>query len=156
PILPEAFRRAELDPQPFDFRGGRVDPATLPLRDLRWAFARPFESSARLQALATHYDPLGWPALRREVARQLAGRGLECDPDQVAVVGGLQQAIDLVARVLVDPGDAVVIEQPGYFGAALAFGGRGADLLGVDVDEQGIDTDRLARMLRVRRVKLVY
>jgi DNA-binding transcriptional MocR family regulator len=128
----------------------------LPAADLRWAFARPFQTKATLRAMAAHRDPRGWPPLRREIARRLTDRGVGCDAADVVVVNGLQHAIDLTARVLVDPGDAVAIEQPGYFGAALAFGGCGADLLGVDVDEEGLDTDRLARLLRVRRVKLVY
>jgi DNA-binding transcriptional MocR family regulator len=154
--LPPGLRRADLGQYPYDFRGGRVDPTMLPLRDLRWAFGRPFETRGRLQAMAAHADPYGWPPLRREIARYLTARGVACEPEQVAVVTGLQQAIDLAARVLVDPGDAVAVEQPGYFGAALAFGGRGADLLGVDVDDEGLDVDRLARVVRVRRVKLVY
>ncbi len=154
--LPAALRRAELEAHPFDFRGGRIDTASLPVRDLRWAFVRPFETRARLRTIATHNDPYGWPPLRREIARHLATRGIACDADDVAVVNGLQQAIDLVAHVLVEPGDAVAIEQPGYFGAALAFRGRGADLLGIEVDDEGIDTDRLARVLRVRRPKLAY
>ncbi len=155
--VPAALRRAEpREPVPFDFGGGRVDLDSLPASDLRWAFARPFQTKAALRAMASHRDPHGWPPLRREIARRLTDRGIACDAADVAVVSGLQQAIDLTARVLVDPGDAVVMEQPGYFGAALAFAGCGADLLGVDVDEEGLDTDRLARLLRVRRVKLVY
>jgi len=155
--VPAAFRRSELDgPFPFDFRGGRVDPALLPAGDLRWAFARPFQTRATLQALAGHRDPWGWPPLRRAVARRLADRAMRCTADDVAIVGGLQQAIDLTARALVDPGDAVVVEQPGYFGAAFAFAGRGADVLGVEVDARGLRTDRLARLLRTRRVKLIH
>jgi DNA-binding transcriptional MocR family regulator len=154
--LPAAFRRAERGDHRFDFRGGRVDPTSLPVRDLRWAFGRPFETRARVQAMAAHVDPYGWPPLREEIARHLTARGVVCEPRDVAITSGLQQAIDLVARVLVDPGDAVALEQPGYFGAALAFRGRGADLLGVDVDAEGLDTDALARVCRLRRPKLVY
>ena len=154
--MPAALRRSEAGEYPYDFRGGRIDATSLPLRDLRWAFGRPFETRGRLEAMARHADPFGWPPLRREIARYLTARGIACVEREVAVVSGLQQAIDLVARVLVDPGDAVAIEQPGYFGAALAFASRGAQLLGVDVDGDGIDTDRLARILRVRRPKLVY
>jgi 2-aminoadipate transaminase len=157
PHLPRMFRGEVLDgPFRFDFRGGRVESDALPLHELRWAFARPFSSRARLRALATPQHPLGWPPLRREIARLLTGRGIACTAEDVAVVGGLQHAIDLTARMLLDPGDAVVMEQPGYFGAAMAFSGRGADLLGVGVDTEGLRTDLLARILRVRRVKLVY
>src|SRR5262249_11960581 len=152
-----SLRRSELGgPFPYDFRGGRIEASALPLADLRWAVAHAFRSRTRLQALAAHHDPAGWPPLRREIARLLVRRGISCDPREVAVVNGLQHAIDLTARVLVEPGDAVVMEQPGYFGAALAFAARGADILGVDVDTEGIRTDRLARILRLRRVKLVY
>jgi DNA-binding transcriptional MocR family regulator len=149
-------RVAITDGLPFDFGGGRVDPDALPVADLRWAFARPFQTKATLRAMAAHRDPRGWPPLRREIARRLTERGIACDAADVAIVSGLQHAIDLTARTVVDPGDAVVMEQPGYFGAALAFAGCGADVLGVDVDQEGLDTDRLARLLRVRRVKLVY
>jgi DNA-binding transcriptional MocR family regulator len=72
------------------------------------------------------------------------------------VTSGAQQALDLVARCLVDPGDAVVMEQPGYFAAAWAFAAAGAHLVGVGVDAEGLRTDALARVLRSRRVKLVY
>jgi len=83
-------------------------------------------------------------------------RGIACGADDVMVTHGAQQAIDLVARVLVDPGDGVLIEQPGYFGAALAFAACEAHLLGVPVDGEGLRTDELARILRTRRVKLLY
>jgi GntR family transcriptional regulator/MocR family aminotransferase len=157
PMVPEALRRSESGgPFPYDFRGGRIEADALPVHDLRWAFARPFASRARIRALAAPPDPFGWPPLRREIARLLAARGIACGPEQVMVVAGIQQAIDLTARALVDPGDAIAMEQPGDFGAAMAFAARGADVLGVDVDAEGIRTDRLVRILRLRRVKLVY
>src|SRR5438270_176945 len=65
-------------------------------------------------------------------------------------------AVGLVARVPVGPADTVVIEQPGYFGAALAFRAAQANLVGVGVDAEGLRTGELARVLRARRVKLVY
>ena len=140
----------------FDFRGGFVDASALPAAELRWAFGRPFQGRARLEEIAAHRDPYGWPPLRREIARHLASRGIACDAAEVAVVNGLQQAIALTTRALVEPGDAVAMEQPGYFGAALAFAGSGAELIAIDVDGEGLDVERLARVLRVRRVKLVY
>jgi len=157
PAAALALRRCERGgPSPYDFRGGRIEPSSLPLADLRWAMGHAFRSRAGLQTLAAHHDPAGWPPLRREIARLLVRRGISCDAREVAVVNGLQHAIDLTARVLVEPGDAVVMEQPGYFGAALAFAARDADVLGVEVDGEGLRTDRLARVLRLRRVKLVY
>jgi GntR family transcriptional regulator/MocR family aminotransferase len=137
----------------FDFRAGRVDGAALPRDALRRAFAR---ATRELGTLANAMDPFGLHALREEIARALVGRGVECGAADVLVTAGAQQALDLVARALLEPGDAVAVEQPGYFGAALAFEGRGATLVPIGVDGEGLRTDELARALRARRVKLVY
>jgi GntR family transcriptional regulator/MocR family aminotransferase len=138
----------------FDFRGGQVDVESLPIAELRRAFGTAI--STHMRALAEDKDPRGWAPLRRAIARYLVGRGIGCEAGDVAVVNGAQQAIDLVARVLIDPGDTVVMEQPGYFGAALAFTAAQANVVGVRVDADGLRTDDLARVLRARRVKLVY
>jgi len=138
---------------PFDFRGGQVDPGSLPRAELRRAFARALEP---LDHLASFRDPRGWPPLREQIARSLVTRGIRCGVDDVAIVNGAQQALDLAGRVLVDPGDTVAMEQPGYFGAALAFGAAEAHVVGVGVDAHGLRTDELAGILRARRVKLVY
>ncbi len=146
------------DPAPgpairYDFRAGRVDGAALPRDALRRAFAR---ASRELPSLANAMEPTGWLPLREEIARALVGRGIECGGEDVLVVAGAQQALDLVARALLEPGDAVAIEEPGYFGARLAFESRGATLVPIGVDGEGLRTDELARVLRARRVKLVY
>jgi GntR family transcriptional regulator / MocR family aminotransferase len=143
---PEAIR--------FDLRGGQVDRETLPLVEVRRALELALRRHGAL--LAGHGDPYGWPTLRREIARLLVARGIECDADEVAVTSGAQQALDLAARVLLDPGDTVALEQPGYFGAALAFKAAQSNLVGVGVDEEGLRTEELEQVLRARRVKLVY
>ena len=153
--VPEAIRSAPPFAEVrFDFRAGQVDLPTLPVSELKRAFGRSI--SGDLNGLADCKDPRGWLPLRRAIARSLGSRGIACQADEVAVVNGAQQALDLVARVLVDPGDGVAMEQPGYFGAALAFSASEAHLIGVGVDRHGMQTDELARILRARRVKLVY
>jgi GntR family transcriptional regulator/MocR family aminotransferase len=149
-----ASAAARRDPIRFDFTGGRVDPELLPVSMLRKAWSRAVAD--HIGDLARPVEPMGWPELREAIARSLVARGVLCSASEVLVVSGAQQALDLLARVLIDPGDAVAIEQPGYFGASLAFRASGAQLLGVSVDEQGLDTNELARLLRSRRVKLVY
>src|SRR5205823_11059674 len=62
-----------------------------------------------------------------------------CDPDQVIVTAGSQQALDLAARLLLDPGDAAWLEEPGYLGARGALLGAGATLVPVPVDDEGLD-----------------
>lgn len=149
--MPRTFRPADAAAVRFDFRPGRVDGAALPIADLQSAWQR---AVGRLRAHANDFDPLGFAPLRTAIARQLAGRGIARRPDEVLVTSGAQQAFDLVARVLVDPGDTVAVENPGYFLAATAFRAHGAQLLGIGVD--GLRVDELARTLRTRRVKLAY
>jgi GntR family transcriptional regulator/MocR family aminotransferase len=153
-VAPPPVALREPDEIVFDFRPGGVDADSAPELELRRAFSRALARHGR--ALATHRDPFGWPPLREAVARALVARGIGCAAGDVLITNGAQQGLDLLARCLVDPGDAVVLEQPGYFAAAWAFAAAGAHLVGVAVDEQGLRTDELARVLRSRRVKLVY
>ncbi len=89
-------------------------------------------------------DPRGNIELRRSLQGHLSRtRGLSCTVEQIMIVSGSQQALDLCARLLVDPGDGVVVENPGYRMAHNAFEACGATLLCVDVDEHGLRTDRL-------------
>lgn len=85
-------------------------------------------------------QPLGFLPLRRAVADYVAAtRGVRCTADQVIVVSGAQQAMDVAARALLDPGDAVWMEDPGYFGIRGALVAAGASVIPVGVDEEGID-----------------
>jgi GntR family transcriptional regulator / MocR family aminotransferase len=90
-------------------------------------------------ALLGYGDPAGYGPLREEISTHLrAARAVRCAPEQVIVVSGSQQALDLASRVLLDPGDAVWVEDPGYMGARGALSGSGARLVPVPVDEEGL------------------
>ncbi|WP_394701349.1 PLP-dependent aminotransferase family protein [uncultured Propionivibrio sp.] len=96
-------------------------------------------------------DPLGNPDLRRELQAHLSlTRGLVCSIDQLMIVNGSQQALDLCARLLTDPGDVVVVENPGYRMAHHVFEAYGAALQCVDVDNHGLVTDQLDGLGTVR------
>jgi GntR family transcriptional regulator / MocR family aminotransferase len=70
---------------------------------------------------------MGYPPLQRALAEYLGpSRGVACAPEQVAIVSGMQEAIDLVIRLFVNPGDRICMEDPGYIGASLAFIAAGA------------------------------
>ena len=84
-------------------------------------------------------EPLGYLPLRQAVADYLnASRGVKCTANQVAVVSGVQEALDIVARLVLNPGDRVSVEDPGYPGAARVFEAVGAKPLPVPVDAEGI------------------
>lgn len=92
---------------------------------------------ARSDLFGTYYVT-GYPDLREAIARYLAAsRGVLCDPEQVVVTNGAQAAFDLLARILLDPGDTVWMEEPGYYGASAAFLSAGACLAPLRVGEQG-------------------
>jgi GntR family transcriptional regulator/MocR family aminotransferase len=95
---------------------------------------------AERQALAQYLDPAGLAALREAIAQWLwASRGVRCVAAQVLVCSGSQQALDLIGRLLLDPGDEVMVEDPGYPGIRAALAGHGALVRPVPVDEEGLD-----------------
>ena len=92
----------------------------------------------------------GHESLRREIAAYLArSRAVRCEPDQVIVVNGSQQALDFCARLLLDPGDRVAIEDPGYQGARQIFSSYGARLCPAPVGTDGVAAASLGRGTRV-------
>jgi len=92
-------------------------------------------------------DPAGYAPLRDAIAEYVrVARGARCLAGQVIVTGGSQQGVDLAARVLLDPGDAVWMEDPGYTGARTALLAAGARLVPVPVDADGLAVDQAERM----------
>jgi len=91
------------------------------------------------ERLAQYLDPAGHAPLREAVAQWLwVARGVRCDAAQVLVCSGSQQALDLIARLLLDPGDEVLVEDPGYPGIRAALLGQGAQVRPVPLDAQGL------------------
>jgi GntR family transcriptional regulator / MocR family aminotransferase len=98
----------------------------------------------------------GYPPLRAAVAAYLqSARGVTCDPEQVFIVNGSQQALDLSSRMLLDPGDTVWLEDPGYVGAYGAFVSAGARVVPVPVDSEGIQVEKGVRQAPDARVAFV-
>jgi len=123
----------------------------------------PFETWARLSARfwrkpsparLGYGDPAGDWQLRELIAAYLRNsRGLHCDPAQIVVTSGAQQAISLCAQLLVTPGERVAVENPGYRAAGHALAVAGAQLCGVAVDADGLDAAALAQ---IESCRLVY
>jgi GntR family transcriptional regulator/MocR family aminotransferase len=100
-------------------------------------------------------DLAGSSLLREEIARYLgSSRGVTCSADQIVIVSGTQQALDLLARLLLQPGDPVWMEDPGYVGAVEVFRNAKAKIIPVRVDEHGLDPMRGRRLCA--RPKVVY
>jgi GntR family transcriptional regulator/MocR family aminotransferase len=122
---------------PYDFRPGRPAFADLPYS----LWCRLLGRRARRASLSDlDYGPSeGQAQLREALAHRLRRlRGVEASAEQIVIVSGSQQALEIVSRVLVNPGDRVVLEEPHYTGARISFSGAGAELIMAPVDDEGI------------------
>lgn len=125
-----------------DFRVGLPDASLFPFDAWRRLLAA--ESRLRDHAPGTYGSPAGLPRLREAVARSVGfARGVRADPDDVIVTHGAQHALDLVARVLLEPGDTVAVEDPGYPVARDLLASHGARVVPVRVDEEGLVVDEV-------------
>jgi GntR family transcriptional regulator/MocR family aminotransferase len=134
-------------PARFDFRTGVPD-ATLFPHD-RWRRLMAHELRAE-PAAGLYGHPAGHPGLRDAIARHIAvARGVEATADDVTITNGTQQAVDVIARVLLEPGDRVAVEDPGYPPPRRLFEILGARVTGVPVDREGLVVDALPRDTRL-------
>ena len=133
----------------YDFEyGGRGDVETFPFEMWRRILLRHMRN-APIREL-DYAGAAGSLALREAISVQVRrSRAVACDPSQVIIVNGSQQALDLVARVLIERGDQVAIEDPQYQGAREIFRSAGARLQLVPVDRDGLNPDRLPKRARI-------
>lgn len=157
-MVRDLLRHAQL-PGMLSLAGGLPAPELFDVEGLKLA-ADTVLSTAPITALQYGLTD-GQASLKIELVRLMAARGAQVDPDQLVVTTGSQQGIDLLARVLVDPGDTVIVERPSYLAALQTFGLAQARFETIDGDEHGARIDQLdAVVARVRAagrtVKLVY
>ncbi len=129
-------------PVEFDFRPGTPDASMLPYAQWRRLLA----SELRPEAVGNgaYADPRGDPGLRAAIARHVGiTRGVDAAPDDVLIINSTQQAIDLVARVLLEPGDAVAVEDPGFNPQRRVLASLGMRVAGVPVDREGMVVDAI-------------
>ena len=129
-------------PLPYDFRYGR--PSVVDFPHETWC--RVLARRARRASIRDldYGPPEGLPSLRETIADYLArARAVRCTPEQVVILNGSQQAFDLTARVLIDPGNPVVLEEPQYRAARVVMQAAGATIRTIPVDEQGLCTGQL-------------
>ena len=148
----KAFPEAGLRPA----RAFRANQAALDaFPTLLWAQV----AARRLRRVSAHLlaggEALGYRPLREAVADYLnAARGVKCSADQVLIISGVQEALERAAHLLLNPGDAVWMEEPGYPGAAIVFRAVGAIIRRVPVDSEGLDLRHGQH--RWGRAKLIY
>ena len=137
---------------PINFSYGSPALDRFPLKLWRRLISRYCESN--LDLLKYSLEPRGHQPLREAVANYLScSRAVKCSPEQIIITSGSQQAIDLVTRLFINPGDKIALEEPGYQGARNIFQAQGAKLIPIEVDESGLIIEQL---VNIPKVKLIY
>lgn len=159
PSAIRAFAKLINDPGIISFAGGVPNPETFPSAEMAGIAERVIRERRNI---ALQYGPTrGLPRLLESIAAVCRQRKIRCAVDDLLVTTGSQQALDLVAHTLLDPGDVVLVELPTYIGASGAFYGRSAEVVGVEQDDDGVVPRSLREVAeRVaasgRRVKMLY
>jgi 2-aminoadipate transaminase len=123
-------------PEIISFAGGLPSPATFPVERMKEAYDKVLTDNGRV---ALQYGPTdGYAPLREWIANSLSTEGSTIVPEQILMVSGSQQALDLLGKVLIDEGSRVLVETPSYLGALQAFSVYRPEFKSVDTDEHGL------------------
>lgn len=146
------------DPEIISFAGGMPSPHSFPVEYIERITKDVIEKHGP-QAL--QYGPTeGLRSLREVLIKSMEkAKGIRCNLDQILVTSGSQQVLDLMPKILINPGDIIVVESPTYVGALTAFNAYQPNYISVEMDEEGMKTDDLEGRLRANRgkpIKLIY
>lgn len=136
------------------FAGGFPDSAMFDVAGIKEAVdtALTEEPGGALQYGATE----GYEPLRQQLAAFMATKGVEVKPDGLIVTTGSQQALDLLGKTMISPGDKVIVEGPTFLATIQCFRLYGADLVSAPIDANGVDTERLEQLIVEHKPKFVY
>jgi len=136
------------------FAGGFPDANLCDRQGLQAAAQAAYEQHA---AAALAYGATeGYAPLREALAQHMQSQSATVQPDDVLVTTGSQQALDLIGKTLIDPGDKVIVEAPTFLATIQCFRLYGAQLIGAPTDDQGVDVTALEQLVAQHRPKLIY
>jgi GntR family transcriptional regulator/MocR family aminotransferase len=152
--LVEKMLTAGGHPSPINFASGVSDVREFPAEEFR----KTLQSVMRRDQIgALEYgEPNGYGPLREGIAHILASQGLQTRPESILITAGSQQAIFLASQVLLKPNDTVLVENPTYSAAIDLFRTLGYQIVGVPMDNQGMQVDQLEKLLQQYHPKLIY
>ena len=136
------------------FAGGFPDPALFDVDGIRMATEQVLRDNPGpvLQYGATE----GWNPLREALSTHMAKKGIEARPDEIITTTGSQQALDLIGKTMIDPGDKVIVEGPTFLATIQCFRLYGADIVSAPIDENGVKVDELEKLIVEHEPKLIY
>lgn len=142
-------------PDVISFAGGLPNPVSFPIGDLRESIAKAIDKNG--SRLFQYSTTEGYLPLREMIASKYRKKfGLDVNPDDVLITNGSQQALELLGKVILNKGDQVLMEEPGYLGAIQAFSLCEPEFLSVPLEEDGLNLDMLEEKLKKNPVKMVY
>ncbi len=157
-VRPSAIRellRLGADPEVISFGGGYPDATLFPFAELAAVAQAAILENGQQSLQYTMSN--GTPRLRAQIAERMQAQGVTCTAEDVLVLSGGQQGLDLIAKLYIDRGDLIVTENPTFLGALIAFNPYEPRYLTVPMDEDGIEVERLEALLKVSPgVKLLY
>jgi 2-aminoadipate transaminase len=137
------------------FAAGSPSPSLLPGDQIYTLLSESFTRSVQQNILS--YTPVeGLQALRRNIAEYMRKRGVAVDIQNILILSGSTQGVGMISRLLLNPGEEVVVEVPTYLGALQTFRALGARVIGVPVDSEGIRVDLLESILIRRNPRFIY
>ena len=141
-------------PDVISFAGGMPAPELFPVSDVARAHAEVFanEGPESLQYSTTE----GWRPLREWISNRMVQKGIASHADRVLITSGSQQGIDFAARIFLEPGDTVIVENPCYLAALQTFSSYEVSFIAVDSDDEGMNVDQVAEALDKSTPKLIY
>lgn len=141
-------------PEIISLAGGLPAPELFPIDQYRRAFEWVLETNG---TAALQYGPSeGYKPLRELLAARMTGMGIPATADEILITNGSQQGLDLVAKIFLNPGDAVCLENPSYMGAIQAFDSYQADYVIVPMDDDGMKSEELDAILTRTPAKFIY
>jgi 2-aminoadipate transaminase len=146
--------KAPMQPDVISFAGGLPATELFPLEDLRAASERVL--GARGQVALQYGSTIGYQPLRELLVGEMARRGVRCSTEQIILTSGSQQALDLLARSFLDPGDTVITESPTYLTAIRVFQSCEARFVLAPTDGEGIIPEALPELIERFRPKILY
>ena len=155
-IESETFRYGYFNPDfQIDFASATPNETILPIESLKKAINYVLDRDRENAFL--YEDPRGYLYLRETIAKKLKNEeGIDIQTDNIQIVSGAQQGIDIVSEALLNPGDVVVVEDPTYRGAKNSFKKNGCKILEVSMNDDGFSLREFEKILQERKIKLFY
>lgn len=156
--VPRSFIReilkVAIDPSIISFAGGLPNRAFFPAEEIERATNRVFREYGR--DIFQYGNSEGHKGLREYISERYRQKDLDVPVDNILITSGSQQGLDLLGKILINDGDGVIMEEPGYLGAIQAFSIYQPTFFPVQLHEDGIDTKRLAEVVATEKPRLMY